>query len=160
MPLLKIPMLILRCTQKLRKKHLEPLVHEEDSLVPTLPSWHANLIYLATSPIVVCVNDQTLLSILVPGRGFPNIVDVIKERIRHRLRRMGLSEERIAVEETAMKIVQVHPSNSRSVLASMNDFVLNLRWQVSEKFNINQVDALEDMLSETPMGAAGVRISG
>ena len=146
-------MLILRCTQKLRKKNLGPLSEEEDSLVPVLRSWHANLVYLARSPVVVCVNDQTLLSILVPGLNFPNITTAIRGRIGVRLRRMGLPPEMISNEVDAMRVVRVEPSNSRSVLASMNDFVFNLKYYVGDKFNSDDTDALEDRLSDTPMGA-------
>ena len=146
-------MLILRCTQKLRKKNLGPLSEEEDSLVPVLRSWHANLVYLARSPVVVCVNDQTLLSVLVPGRNFPNITTAIRGRIGERLRRMGLPPEMISNEVDAMRVVRVEPSNSRSVLASMNDFVFGMKLYVGERFNFERADALEDRLSHTPMGA-------
>jgi len=36
---------------------------------------------------------------------------------------MGLDTDTISAERAAMEIVQIQPSNSRSVLASMNDFV-------------------------------------
>ncbi len=52
-----------------------------------------------------------------------------------------------------MEMVQILPSNNRSVLGSMNDFVRHLRWKVGSHFNFLNADALEDMLSETPMGA-------
>ncbi len=48
-------MLILRCTQKLLKRNPGPAGAQQDALAPTLGSWHANLIRLAHSPIVVCV---------------------------------------------------------------------------------------------------------
>jgi hypothetical protein len=66
---------------------------------------------------------------------------------------LALSEDIISVERAAMEIIQIQPSNSRSVLASMNDFVLNLKFKVRDRFNFAEADALEDMLSEMPMGA-------
>jgi len=56
-----------------------------------------------------------------------------------------------------MEIIQIRPSNSRSVLASMNDFVRQLRFRGPDRFNFAHADALEDLLSETPMGALGYR---
>jgi len=66
---------------------------------------------------------------------------------------MGLSQESISIEHAAMNMIQIQPSNNRSVLASMNDFVRNLKWKVGNSFSFAEANALEDMLSETPMGA-------
>jgi hypothetical protein len=66
---------------------------------------------------------------------------------------MGLPQETILVENAAMEMVQIQPSNNRSTLASMNDFVRNLRWKVGNHFNSAEANALEDMLSEMPLGA-------
>jgi hypothetical protein len=54
----ELSMLVLRCTQKLLKKNPGPTEGGQDALVPVLGSWHANLIRLAHSPIVLCVNDN------------------------------------------------------------------------------------------------------
>jgi hypothetical protein len=72
---------------------------------------------------------------------------------------MGVSPQAVAAELAAMEMVQVGPSNSRSVLASMNDFVRHLRFRVGDVFDPSQTDALEDMLSETPMGALSYQYS-
>jgi len=125
----------------------------QDALVPVLGNWHANLIRLDKSPIVLCVNDISLLAILVPGRDFPNFVAAFQDRIAGRLGRMGLAADTISAERAAMEIVQIQPSNSRSVLASMNDLVHHLKWRARDHFDFSEADALEDMLSHTPMGA-------
>jgi hypothetical protein len=146
-------MLVLRCTQRLLKRNPGPTQQRQDALVPVLGNWHANLIRLAKSPIVLCVNDISLLAILVPGRNFPNFVFAFQNRLAGRLGRMGLATETISAERAAMEIVKIQPSNSRSVLASMNDFVRHLKWRAPSHFDFSEADALEDMLSETPMGA-------
>ena len=146
-------MLVLRCTQRLLKRSPGPTQQRQDALVPALGDWHANLIHLAKSPIVLCVNDISLLAILIPGRDFPNFVSAFQNRLAGRLGRMGLATDTILAERAAMEIVQIQPSNSRSVLASMNDFVRHLKWRARNRFDFSEADALEDMLSETPMGA-------
>jgi uncharacterized protein DUF6933 len=150
-------MLFLRCTQKLLKKNPGPTNALLDTLMPTLGSWHANLIYLAHSPIVLCVNDVSLLAVLVPGRNFSNFGSAFRDRLAERLGRMGLSPNTISVERLAMEIVQIQPSNSRSILASMNDFVRHLKFQVRNRLTFVDLNALEDRLSETPMGALEYR---
>jgi hypothetical protein len=146
-------MLVLRCTQKLLKRHPGSTNGQPDALVPTLGNWHANLVRLAYSPIVLCVSDISLLAVLVPGRDFSNLVSAFRDRLAQRLWRMGLSQDTISVERAAMEIVQIQPSNSGSVLASMNDFVRHLRWKVGNHFSFAEANALEDMLSEIPIGA-------
>ncbi|MDT4969534.1 MAG: hypothetical protein QOJ64_4271 [Acidobacteriota bacterium] len=148
-------MLTLRCTQKLLKKNPGPTNGRQDTLVSTLGGWHANLIRLASSPIVLCVNDVSLLSVLIPGRNSPNLVSAFRDRLSERLSRMGLAQDTILEERAAMEIVQVQPTNSKSVLGSMNDFVKHLKWKVATlgtRFNFQDADRLEDMLSEIPMG--------
>jgi len=137
----------------LLKRSPGPTDRREDALVPVLGNWHANLIRLAKSPIVLCVNDSSLLAILVRGRDFPNFVSAFQNRLARRLERMGLATDAISAERAAMEIVHIQPSNSRSILASMNDFVRNLKWIMKNNFDFEKADALEDMLSETPMGA-------
>jgi len=152
-------MLILRCTQKLLKKKPGPTDDRQDDLVPVLGSWHANLIWLAHVPIVLCVNDVSLLAILLRGRNFPNLVNAFRNRVAARLERMGLPEDIISLECAAMDVVQVQPSNSRSVLASMNDFARGLKFQVERRSKSLDFDALEDHMSETPMGALDYQYS-
>ena len=146
-------MLTIHCTQKLLKRNPGPANVGQDTLVPALGSWHANLVWLAHSPIVLCVNDNSLLPVLVPGRDFPNFCSAFRDRLTQRLRRLGFFEATISMERAAMEIIQIQPSNSRSVLASMNDFVRQLKFRGPDRFNFAHADALEDMLSETPMGA-------
>src|SRR5438128_309314 len=141
-------MLVLRCTQRLLKRAPGPTQQRRDDLAPMLGDWHANLIRLAHSPIVLCVNDISLLAILVPGRDFPNFVSAFQNRLAGRLGRMGLPTDTISAERAAMKIVQIQPSNSRSVLASINDFVHHLKWRARNHFDFSEADSLEDMLSE------------
>ena len=146
-------MLVLRCTQKLLKKNPGPANGREDELVPTLGNWHANLIRLAHSPVVLCVNDLTLLAILVPGRNLPTFVPEFQNRLAQRLCRMKLPYETISDELAATEIVHIQPTNNRSVLASMNDFVRHLKGMVSNQFDFSQANAFEDLLSGIPMGA-------
>lgn len=103
--------------------------------------------------LFLCVNDSSLLAILVPGKDFPNFASAFQNRLVARLGRMGLASDTISAERAAIEIVQIQSSNSRSVLASMNDFVRHLKFRARNHFDFSEADALEGMLSETPMGA-------
>ncbi len=64
----------------------------------------------------LCVNDNSLLTVLVPGKNFPNFGSAFRDRLTQRLRRLGLQEATISRERDAMEVIQIQPSNSRSVL--------------------------------------------
>ena len=146
-------MLVFRCTQKLLKKKPGPVTEQTDSLVPVLGSWHANLIHVGHSPVVICTNDRSLLPVLIRGRDFPNLIGEFRERLARRLERMGIAKDAIYAELAAMETVQIGPSNSKSVLGSMNDLAYGLKSQVGYRYDLSQLDELEDLLSQTLMGA-------
>ena len=145
-------MLVIRCTQKLLKHKPGPSSDAEDDLQPALGNWHANLVRINHWPIVLCVNDFSLLSIILPGRDFPNFTVAFQNRLGMRLDRLGVPQERIAGELAAIERTNVQPSNSKSVLGSMNDFVGHLRYGW-DRFTPEEVTPWEDQLSQTPMGA-------
>jgi hypothetical protein len=66
---------------------------------------------------------------------------------------MEIPPEALTSELAAMENIRVEPSNSKSVLASMNQFVLHLKSYVGSNFDWAWADALEDILSDTPMRA-------
>src|SRR6185436_9173270 len=109
-------MLVLRCTQKLLRKNPGPSTDRDDAMVPVLGSWHANLIRLGHTAVVLCVSDTSLLAILVRGRDFPRLVLAFRDRLAQRLNRMGVSSQAVTAELAAMEMVRIEPSNSRSVL--------------------------------------------
>jgi len=95
-------MLTLRCTERLLKKHPGPLEHEVDVLQPTLGDWHANLVRLGPTPVVLAVNDVSLLAVIIPGKDFGNLLAVFRDRLMRRLIRLGVSADRIAHETAAV----------------------------------------------------------
>ena len=146
-------MLTLRCTERLLKKRPGPQNQREDGLKPALGDWHANLVRLGRTPVVVAVNDVSLLSILIPGRDFGNLLSTFRDRLMQRLIRLGVPAERMAEEAAATKCILVSRTDSRSVLGSMNDFVFQLRWRFNEGLDLHASDTLEDDLGRVPMSA-------
>jgi hypothetical protein len=144
-------MLTLRCTERLLKKRLGPLGQGDDDLKPTLGHWHANLLRLGRTPVVLTVNDTSRLALLLPGRDFPNLLIGFRARFVQQLRRLGVPEDRIACEAAAMKSIRLDRTASRSVLGTMNDFAFQLRWRFNEGRTLQDADYLEDDLAETPI---------
>ena len=85
---------------------------EEDDLESVLGDWHANLVRLGRTPVVLAVNDVSLLTVLVPGRNFANLLTPFRDRLMRRLIRLGVSADRMAHETAATKCICVDRTNS------------------------------------------------
>ena len=145
-------MLILRCTQRLLRRRPGPSGPNVDGLVPVLGAWHANLIHLRHSAVVLFVNDASLLPVIVPGKNFANLVPTFREQLTRRLKRLGVSDAAITCEIDACRNAVIEPTNSRSVLGYMNDFTGVLKSAVAGKFDPERAGELEDSLAEIPVG--------
>jgi len=106
---------------------------------------------LGPTPVVLAVNDVSLLAVILPGRNFGNLLAAFKDRLMRRLIRLGVSADRMAHETAAAQCIRVDRTDSRSVLGSMNDFVFQLRWRFDEGRGLQDADHLEDELGEVPM---------
>ena len=130
-----LAMLVLRCRQKLLRKKPGPSSEHEDSLVSRLGGWHANLICLAHSPIVLCVNDKSFLAILIPGRDFPTLVTVCVDR-QISPDQDGRSRESYCRRSNCDGACPKTSINSKSVLASMTNLTLDLKRQVGDPLTL------------------------
>jgi hypothetical protein len=146
-------MVTLRCTQKLLSKNPGAIANSADTLRPRLGDWHANLVRVAHLPIVLCVNDTSLLPVLLRGKDFPSLLSSFRDRLSHHLTRNGISVELVSAELAAMETIDIQPTNNRSVLSSMNDFVHHLRCAARDGFDITRLDELENKMARIPLRA-------
>src|ERR1039458_5945829 len=98
-------MMTLRCTERLLKKRPGPWDQRQDNLQPTLGDWHANLVRLGPKPVVLAVNDVSLLAVIVPGKDFGNLLAAFRDRLMRHLIRLGVSADRMAHETAATKCI-------------------------------------------------------
>jgi hypothetical protein len=71
---------------------------------------------------VLAVSGVTLLPVLVPAAPYTTIVPRIAGAAGDVLRALEIAEDKIAVEEEAMREAIITTTNDRRVLGSMNDF--------------------------------------
>ena len=80
----------------------------------------------------------------------------LAEAVGQVLRALGVRADRIRLELEAMAEVHIARTNSRSLLASLNDFTDALKWRLGQEPSTDLLTvALE--LSETPVGPLGYR---
>ncbi|MGH8768861.1 MAG: DUF6933 domain-containing protein [Burkholderiales bacterium] len=123
-------MFTLCCTQKLLHK-LRIAKPEATSMPPTnaLGNWYANLIYVGRAQLVMATSERSLLTVLLPAADLRKaLVTNLGELTFLLLQEIGINPDRAAEEVNAMQPALIARTESRSVLASMNDFALALDW--------------------------------
>jgi Domain of unknown function (DUF6933) len=144
-------MVILRCTQKLRTKLGLRATQQEAVSTTTLGDWYGNLFYSRHTRLVMFVSERSRLAVLLQARDFPTLEDRFRAAVIDLLRHLGIEEEAIRREAKAMIDVAYAPTNSRSVLGTMNDYDRSLKCLV-EVYPMITKTQLELRLSETPVG--------
>ena len=133
-------MVTLRCTRKLlRRISVDP---SQSNGVPTtlLGDWHVNLLVWRPQ-LIHCMNDRSLLSVLVPARESVTFPGRLSDALHRLLLRLGVSSHVAVREHEAMSEFVVAPSNNRSILGCMRDAELALAYAVAS----GRYPSLEDL---------------
>lgn len=119
-------MLIVRCTAKLLGR-LRAL--PEPSSAPSttrLGDWYATILPMRPSHLVLLVSEVSRLTVVLPARELPTLARRIPDAIARVLQDLGVDPGTIDEEREAMTDVSFDRTASRSVLGTMNEFVLHL----------------------------------
>jgi hypothetical protein len=112
---------VFRCTQRVvRRFGLAPSMDTPPSS-GLLGDWYANLLNVGASRFVLCLNERTLLPIILPARNdaFPGAFGDALDCV---LRRLGVSADQAAREAEAARKALYGRTRSRVVLGALNDF--------------------------------------
>lgn len=121
-------MTILHLTHKLARRL--PASQCGSSLVTTnkLGPWSANIFNLGRFPFVIVTNELTLLTVVVRAKPLTSLWNNVLCSLRTVMEWIELPRPVIEKELSAMQEVKsVHGGTNRSVLGSMNEFVLSTR---------------------------------
>ena len=148
-------MYTLRCTKSLLERLGEPITSSEDPTPdPTtvLGDWYANLLNVGHRRLILCTNERSLLSLVVPARDLRGLPHRLAESVAALLERIGVPPPIVAREVREMQWARFDRTLSRKVLGSMNDFAIG----AALFFRGNDAaDALEELdweLNGTPCG--------
>ena len=120
----------IRCTRPLLRRvgHLTPPgPGPEPAPTTALGNWYAKPLNIGRHRLVLCTSERTRLSVVVPAKDLLHLPDRLTESLVLLLRHLGVAPARIAREVTEMEWVRFAPTASRSVLASMTQFGLDVR---------------------------------
>jgi hypothetical protein len=140
----------LRCTQILLK-HLQ--VGDSPPAPPTtvLGNWYCNRFNAGRHQLIVATNERTLLTIFTPAKDLAGLPTRLSKGLGHLLPTLGIGALAVVRELREMTAVQFGRTESRSVLASMNQLTFDAlaAFDASVR-DVVYLDELSLRLSETP----------
>jgi len=120
-------MFTLRCTKTLLYKMGATPILDMRKPTTVLGDWYANVIPTCRGEIVICTNERTLLTVILPLIDGQHPLSMFTLRVYNLLRLIGVSERRAEAEMTEMESVEIGKTQSRRVLGSMNEIALTLQ---------------------------------
>lgn len=119
-------MTTLRCTAKLLKVMKAEPVAAPPPPQNRLGEWTANLIRIGRIQLVMAVNEHTRLGLVVDAAPYATIPERFTQQLFTSLLWLGIESDVAAAEAEATRPTAVAASNSRSVLATITRFSLDM----------------------------------
>jgi hypothetical protein len=111
-----------------------------------LGDWYATLVHSRPHQLVLCLNERSLLAVLVPASPGKSLGARFSEAVMALLHRLGIRSTSLDAETEAMFEVRFGPTSSRRVLGCMNEAAFALSFKLTEDPLPSLVQA-EDWLS-------------
>lgn len=138
------------CTARLVKRFDLSVGHPETgSNSNALGPWYATLLNVGASRLVVWLNQSSNLTVITRARGaeFPR---QFPERLYALLNRIGIPDRLGAQERVASSTFQFLRAQDRSILGSLRDAGLRIRWDLERGLDF---ETIEDHMAEMPARA-------
>jgi len=141
----------LRATRKVLR-YLGPCSTSTGSPDSVLGDWFVNRFVLDRQPLLILVSSASLLPIFEPAREVRTLPERLPSVVGRRLTELGIEEGLVAEEIAAMDRVVVAPTNDRSVVGTMNEFVFSSRHYAPPggKWDRGALSTLEQWLQRMP----------
>jgi hypothetical protein len=149
-------MFTFRCTQKLIKRLSLPVISNPPNPTTQLGDWYGNVLLIRHKQLMMFVSDRSLLPVIMPIRERQNLLINFQKRLSTLLIQLGIEEQLVSDELDQMDEFVIAPTTSKSVLGSMNDFILTTKTYFQMYDNIRLLD-IELLLAETPIGPMDYR---
>ena len=148
-------MVVIRGTQKLLL-WFPPAQPANEPSTTRLGDWYGNLISLERIRVALFISELSRLPVLLPAQDLPQVATHLMSGLESVLAVLGIPSSLVRAELTAMIDVRFAPTNSQSLLGTINDFTRLLEWEFNRNPRAHLLD-LSLKLSATPMRPFGYR---
>jgi len=124
-----------------------PIEAETSPPTTVLGDWYATLVHTQPRQLVVCMNERTLLVVLVPAREINSLGVRFREAVTAQLQRIGVPSGAIEIEARAMSDVAFGSTASRSVLGCLREAVFSLSLELDHP-RFSSFAGIEDYFGE------------
>lgn len=140
-------MVTLRCTQKLLRRIGGATKAEVPRATTVLGDWYCNLVYTRPEQLVLCMNERSLLAVLLPAKNFKDVGPRFQSEVIALLTRIGVPQAAKVAEERAMEEVVFGPTANRRVLGCLNEAMFALSYELDEP-RFGSIAEIEDHFAE------------
>src|SRR5688572_28487086 len=146
-------MVTLRCTQKLLQRLGAAADARPGPPTTVVGDWYASILHRRPQQLVICMNERTLLVVLIPAREIKSMGERFRDAAIAQLRRIGVAPVAMEAEAQAMCDVGVGPVASRSILGCLRE--ANLCRSIDVKHpRYSTLPEIEDYLGKNIYSAA------
>ena len=152
-------MRFIHCTQKLIKE-IDPKINSkgEEREVKGLGDWYANIFGVDQQAMIIFTNVKTLYTFIYPNVYRDNIdyfADTFEFGLNRSLQNIGLDKELINQILNEYQEIAIVKTNSRSILATMNDHLFHFDGHIEKAGEVTQgiVDRFNINILNLPSGA-------
>lgn len=114
-------MVLIKCTKRLLKRVSDKLATVEPDRARILGDWFANMVPVWGGEIIVCLNERSLLTIVLPASAVATLGASLRERTLKLLQRLSVPASFIAAASREFEEVALVKTDGRSMLSHLRD---------------------------------------
>jgi hypothetical protein len=115
-----------------------------------LGDWYANFLAARPQRLAICVNERSLLTVLVPLAPRTGFIDRFREAARQRIEEIPAPHDAVAAAVKGLQTIRIGRATNRSVIGSLNNLRQLALWLLRDNPVVDP-DTLAWRLCETPM---------
>jgi hypothetical protein len=133
-------LLTLRCTKKLLKKLGLP---ETTGVASTtaLGDWYATILIVRPKHLLLCVSENSRLAVILPSAPLATLEPRFRQAVRDVLNGLKVPEAAVTRELEEMETLLVGPTQNRSVLGTMNEYVKMIEYKEYDGLEVTDTES-------------------
>ncbi len=117
-------MVVLRCTQKLLVRLKRTDISADTESTTQLGDWYGNILRIGRQQYLLFISERSRLPVVIPILEMRRLETIFPDAVCPALSAAGIAPDDIADERSRMSTIAFGKTRNRSLLGTLNDFVL------------------------------------